>query len=167
MVVLSHRGPSAVVRVNRRRGVPAESESAQIIAAGIEVHQVALGIVVTIPRAKQDGAIGRYRGRCRRIVYDAAIARLICQRIDAQQSAGAASARSAVGRKPASIGHRNAATIVETVAQRGNPLQAEIGIQRYQEGIAVVEVRAADSVNGPVGSDRWRYVQPGALATAG
>src|SRR5437660_1007129 len=82
-----------------------------------------------------------------------ASARTVGGRIDAVERADAASARSAVRRKRTAERDRNAAAVVETVAQVRHPLLRQVRVHRDEVRLTADEMRARDQVDRAVRRD--------------
>src|SRR5262249_35493200 len=63
--------------------------------------------------------------------------------------------------------NRDSTAVAITVAQRGGPLECQVGINRHEVAVPAVEVSTADRVDGPVWRDRRSHVQTDALDAAG
>ncbi len=131
MIVLDDHGPGSIVTVNPRRIVPAETVRIQEISVRIEMHQVALAVVVASVRAIKNGSIRRNCGRRRRAVDHCAIARPIRRGIHSELRACAATSRRTVRRQPSARGYRHTAAIVQPVAQGSGPLFCQVRIDRH------------------------------------
>ena len=147
MVVLRDDGVGAVVRVDRRRIVPAEGVGGQELPAGAELHQVALKIGVEGEGAVEDAAVRQHHRHGGRVVEHEAGAAPVLPRVDAGVSAGAAAAGRAVGRQS------DVAAVGEPVGERGGPLRRQIGVDGDEIPLEKVEVRDGDDVDGAVRRD--------------
>src|SRR5262249_35618245 len=94
------------------------------------------------------------------------LARPVCFRVNTVVRAYAAPAGSAIRRKHPARRDGDAATVVESIAQRSGPLRREVRVDGDQEAIAAEEVGTGDAVYGAVGRDGRRNVQGRALSPA-
>src|SRR5262245_16783718 len=171
-VVLDDHRKRAVVRVNGRRKVPAETVGAGERSGGGEPKEMPPRSVVGRECAVEDAAVGcddRTRGPQ---VAHAASGQLVGLRIDAGACADAATAGSAV-RRERCAGKRArvvVAAIVQAIAQRRRPLERQIGIERDEIAVSFAggprAMRSADREDRAVGSDGGRHVDARPLRTA-
>src|SRR5215472_1113160 len=167
MVVLDDDRVGAVVRVNRRRGIPPEMIGGHENPVGIEVEEVTPLEVIYVIGAVNDSAVGSHYGRGGGLIDDAPGRLVIGGGIYAEVRAVAAGIR--LRRVRRRDRNQHAAAIVQMASQRGSPLQRQVGVECHDVGIPAREgiVRHGNRIDGSIRRNRGSDVYAGTLGKAG
>ena len=145
------------MREHGGRDVPSEVVGRERAPVRAELEEMAPEIVVGRERAVEDRAVGKHDRRSRGLIGNAPRREIVGGGIHPAGRAAAAAPGRSVGRQA------DAAAVLQDSPKARAPGRSQVRADRHQVAVMVVVMRAADRVNGAVGSDRRDHIDPGAL----